>query len=274
VTASLALPYASPTDSGEYAADLDAALGATPSGTDLAVTSAWVQSESPGFPGNNGLGTELDLPGAVPDPSNPAVYDYPTLAEGLEAAVDMMLGEGPQTTPLASQFVTDLRSGDASEAALVADVRSSGWAGSAPDNYDADAITSKLSSSGFSVSGSKAATETSTGGTQAELTAVDWNPLSWPGQVLGSATSSLAGTIGVYILKGVLTLVGAAMVVYGGVVLSGRGHGKQTPPASFSPEASSAPAEESAAEPLEPFPEETGAATATPAWMAEAGVAA
>lgn len=236
----ITLPYPDPANSGEYAADLDTALGAPDTGANLEVTSAWVQAESPTFPGYNGLGTELDLPGAVRDPSNPAVYDYDSLSEGLMAAVDMMLGEGPQRTPLETSFVTDLRTGQASEASLIADIRSGGWAGSGPDDYDANAIQSKLASPSFSVVGSAADTTEPQGSatvapsgviTNAELTGFDWNPLSWPGQIAGSAVSSLAGSVGIYILKGVLTLMGVGLILYGGVVMSGR-HAKGSPAAS------------------------------------------
>ena len=64
------LPFPNPTNTQEYADDLDVSLGAPLpiSPATEQVTSAFVQSESPTFPGFNGLGTELDLPGATPDP--------------------------------------------------------------------------------------------------------------------------------------------------------------------------------------------------------------
>lgn len=248
------LPFPAPTDAQQYADDLDVFLGAPQpvAPATEAVTQAWVESESPTFPGWNGLGTELGLPGATPDPSNPRVFDYKSLTDGLTAAKDMMLGEGPQTTALAPKFVSDVRSGKASPATLVADVQSSLWAGKAPDTYDATAIAAKLRGTQFAVTAPEVASAaghpSSPGGTTpigATPAGFNWNPLTWPGQVLGSATSSLAGTIGTYILKGVLTLVGGSMIVYGATLLADK---KGSTPA-----VAPAPAE-SLEEPFEEFP--------------------
>lgn len=222
------LPYPNPTTSGQYAEDLDVKLGApipvNPNA--LAVTSAWVQSESPTFPGWNGLGTELYLAGAKPDPSNPSVYDYPTLDEGLTAAVDMMTGSGPQTTALAPNFVADIRSGRASKQQLISDVLGSHWAGlSAPDTYDAQAIAAKLGDTAFSVSGSPSAPANAT---QAGVPWYMWllNPGAAAGGAAGGAARAgvkkIAGTIGTYILKGVLSLLFAGLVVYGATLLTDR----------------------------------------------------
>jgi len=226
--ATVTLPYPAPTNSGEYAQDLDVELGApfpvAPATEE--VTSAWVQSESPSFPGWNGLGTELDLPGAKPDPSNPHVYDYPSLQEGLQAAVDELAGGGPQTDPLAPAFVAAVRSGNATTAQLIADIQegnpSSGesWTGKAPDTYDATAIANKLGVAGFSVAGSAATTPATATTTSFPGGALD--PLNWPGEVAGSVVSTVAGSIGIYILKGVLSLMAAGLVVYGATLLTDR----------------------------------------------------
>ena len=219
-----ALPFPNATNDQQYADDLDSLLGAplpiAPATEE--VTSAWVQSESSTLPGFNGLGTELYLPGATPDPSNPHVFDYPTLQEGLQAAVDELAGGGPQTTPLDPQFVAAVKTGDTSVAQLVADIRAGDWDGS-PDNYDANAISSKLANSGFSVTGSTAAPSSSPAGAQTDSFAGgSLDPLNWPGEIVGSAVSSVAGSIGVYILKGVLTLIGGGLIVYGATLLTDR----------------------------------------------------
>ena len=186
--APVVLPFPNPANSGQYAEDLVADLGAPLTHDNVAVTSAWVQSESATFPGWNGLGTELALPGAVPDQSNPAVYDYPSLQEGLDAAKDMMLGLPPQSTPDAPQFVADLRTGKASAATLVTDVYNSHWAGtSVPDAYDASTIASKLSSKGFTVAGSGAEL------TSAVFPGGAWDPLNWHGPTFSASGQPQAG---------------------------------------------------------------------------------
>lgn len=228
--AQVTLPFPQPANSGQYADDLDAELGAplpvNPAAA--AVTSAWVQSESASFPGFNGLGTELALPGSTPDPSNPNVFDYPTLQEGLAAAVDEITGSGPQTHALAPQFATDVKSGTATASQLVTDIYNSDWDGS-PDKYDSSAIMAKLKNSNFAVTGSPASASGAAGSSsapaQASTASIDWNPLSWPGKIVGSAASSIAGDVGTYILKGVLTLMGAGMFVYGSTLLTSRGGG-------------------------------------------------
>lgn len=232
--ASTTLPYPNATNDQQYADDLDAMLGAplpiAPATEE--VTSAFVQSESATLPGFNGLGTELELPGAKPDPSNPHVYDYTSLQQGLQAAVDELAGGGPQTTALDPQFVKDVRSGDPSVSQLVADIRAGDWDGS-PDNYDANAITSKLSAAGFSVTGSPASTTSFLGkaGSIVSGVARDADPLNWPGEIVGSATSAIAGSVGVYILKGMLTLIGGGLIVYGATLLTDRKSSGQSAPA-------------------------------------------
>jgi len=221
------LPFPKPATSGQYAADLDVELGAPMplSPATLAVTSAWVQSESPTFPGWNGLGTELYLKGAKPDPSNNRVFDYPNLKTGLLAAVDMMEGKGPQTTPDAPQFVADVRSGKATSSQLVADVKASHWAGlSIPDTYDSSAITAKLASSNFAVSGAAASPPATTA-------SFGLNPLQWPSQAAQMATGGIVGTIKTMVLKGALTLMGAGMIFYGLTLLTD----KKSPVAGGSP---------------------------------------
>lgn len=219
------LPFPNPTNDAQYATDLDVDIGSPypVPGPVLAVTSAFVQSESPTFPGWNGLGTELQLPGSKPDPSNTHVYDYVNLQQGLDAAVDELAGKGPQTTALDPKFVKDVKTGTASATTLVDDIRAGNWDGS-PDDYDANAIVAKLKGTNFSVAGSSGAPGTTSASTStpATTTGFDWNPLSWPGKVIGSATSSIAGDIGTYILKGVLTLMGAGMIVYGTTLLTSR----------------------------------------------------
>jgi hypothetical protein len=198
------IPFPSPKDTGEMASDIIAKLGAPITPVNLEVVSAWGQAESATFPGYNLLGTELYLPGAT-RPAGQAVYDYPTLDEGLTATRDMMLGEGPQTTPLATQFVSDLKTGTATKEQLTADVRNSGWDGSGGDTYDANAIASKLGESQFSTTGSPGSASNATL-TSAPGGALD--PLNW-------FNGSVGATIGVYILKGVLTLMGAGLFLYG-----------------------------------------------------------
>lgn len=219
--ATKALPFPAPANSGQYAEDLDEFLGAPLTPTNEAVLSAWVQSESPTFPGFDGLGTELKLPGSYNE-NSAGVQGYPNLQEGLTAAADMMLGQAPQTTPLATKFVSDLRSGTATEQQLTTDILNSGWDGSGGDTYDATAIASKLGESDFSVAGAKAS--------GASLDNV-LNPISDIQGVLGgavsSAASSLLGTVGLYVLKGIISLTGAAIFVYGAKLTTERGPAKQ-----------------------------------------------
>jgi hypothetical protein len=228
------LLYPTPANTQQYAYDLDEDLGSpTPVPvTTLEVTQAFITAESPSFPGYNGLGTELELPGASPDPSNPKVLDYPTLQEGLQAAVDELSGAGPQTTALAPQFVKDVKAGNATKSQLITDVLNSDWDGS-PDTYDADTIATILKQpkplgTGSAAAGaSTAATATTTsflGSARhdAASAADDLNPLTWPGKIVGSAASAVAGSVGTYILKGILTLLGGGLIFYGATLFTDR----------------------------------------------------
>ena len=227
------LLYPTPANTQQYAYDLDEDLGSpTPVPvTTLEVTQAFVQAESPSFPGYNGLGTELELPGSSPDPSNPKVMDYPTLQSGLQAAVDELAGGGPQTTALAPQFVADVKKGTATKSQLINDILNSDWDGS-PDTYDADTVATILKQPKPLGTGSAAAGANSSGiqttsllGTAGHYlgdvgSAVD--PLNWPGEIVGSATSAVAGDIGTYILKGILTLLGGGLILYGATLFTDR----------------------------------------------------
>lgn len=209
-TTATKIPYPSPADTGQMATDVDVALGAPIVPNNIAVLSAFGQAQSPTFPGWNLLGTELFLPGATPDPSNSAVYDYPTLTEGLQATVDMMLGQGPQTTPLETKFVTDLRTGTATKEQLTRDIYMGTWNGGSQDPADANAIASILGQPKFSANGSSGSGGSSgAGGTTATLT-------SAPGGVLDPLNWGSVGTsIGAILLKGVLTLMGAGLFLEG-----------------------------------------------------------
>jgi hypothetical protein len=224
--ASKTLPYPDPKNVMQYATDLDVELGAplNVSPSSLAVTEAWVEVESPTFPGWNGLGTELDLPGAKPDPSNSHVYDYPTPQEGLDAAVDEIKGGGPQTTADAPAFAKDIASNNATTATLIGDIRSSKWAGlSIPDTYDANAISSKLGVSASSTPGHHSGLDTFlTLGGHLPGGGVINDVVGAPESLAKGALSGIAGTVGNYILKGALSIVSAGLVFYGAVILTGR----------------------------------------------------
>ena len=222
VKAPATIPFPAPATSGQYASDLDVVLGGNPTTdpTGQKVLSAWVQSESATFPGFNGLGTTLELPGSTPVPGNSAnVQLYPTLREGLQAADDMMLGLSPQTTPLAPKFVADLRTGTETEAQLTSDVLASGWDGSGGDTYDATAIASKLGESNFSTAGAAS----STAPTSASTTGLSLNPITDVTNALGGSLSGVMKQVGIYVLKGIITLTGAALFVYGAKLTTERG---------------------------------------------------
>jgi hypothetical protein len=231
--ATTTLPYPNPTSAEQYADDLDFELGATiPTKADLAVTTAWIEGESSTFPGFNGLGTKLHLPGSTNDPSNSqGVQDYPNLQEGLQAAVDMIEGKGPQTTPDAPAFAKDIASGKATPAQLVNDIYNSHWAGfSVPDAYDADTIAAKLGikaptattpASGAPGNHSWFSTIVTLGG-HLPGGGVITDVTTAPEKAVDSVVGGIAGTVGNYILKGVLSLVGAGMIFYGATILTGR----------------------------------------------------
>lgn len=211
--AAATLPFANPVDSGQYAADLDAFLGGQPTQANEDVLSAWVQSEEASFPGFNGLGTTLPLPGSVPLPGNTAgVQEYPSLVSGLTAAKDMMLGQGPQTAALEGPLVADLQSGTASENQLIADIRNSGWwhGPGTEDTYDANAIAGKLGDSSFSVNGAAGA-----GTTDASANAQTTS-------IAGSIANALGLTsIGHFLLVVTFVAFGAGLVVVGGYLTTG-----------------------------------------------------
>ncbi|MCU1488977.1 MAG: hypothetical protein JWM85_382, partial [Acidimicrobiaceae bacterium] len=198
----------------------------------LAVTSAWVQSESASFPGGNGLGTTLQLPGATPDPSNNKVYDYTSLAQGLQAA-DLMLaggtftgadGQQHQQQALAPQFVSDLRSGSASEQQLVHDIWESDWGGLGPGGgssaTDANVVAAKLGQSGFSAAGSPSA-----GSTAASATLTSSPLASIAGAVLGA--TGITSSIKSIVFTGIAAIAGVALIVLGVHRAGGDGQPKQ-----------------------------------------------
>lgn len=139
------LLFPNPANPNEYAQDLLQKLGDPETPNNIAVIAAWGEGESATFPGYNLLGTTLGLTGSTAVPGNTAgVQEYPTLDEGLAAAVDMMRGQSPQTTALTPALNKDLKSGNASLSQLAIDVGSSGWDGSGGDAYDQGVIASKL----------------------------------------------------------------------------------------------------------------------------------
>ncbi|MGP8065359.1 MAG: hypothetical protein ACLP81_03145 [Acidimicrobiales bacterium] len=131
------------------------------------------------------------------------------------------------------------------EAALGASNWSGGGQNSAEEQAYAEAIASDLGTGDVAAS--------------AKLTSINWDPLHYLGEglgvVTGSATSALAGSVGVYILKGVLSLIGAGMVLYGAVIMTGREASKVAKAAA--PAAQGTPGPGPGSEPpAEPFPEE------------------
>lgn len=141
------LPYPNPTSPYQYAADLIAYAGWPSTPANQQFLTAWVSQESPTFPGYNGLGTTLSVNGSKPiqpgvNVSNNAenqaaaaagVQYYNSLKDGLQAALDMFNGTGPQTTALAPQLSTALASGTATHQDLVNALSQAGggWAADA-----------------------------------------------------------------------------------------------------------------------------------------------
>jgi hypothetical protein len=200
------VPYASPTNANEYAADLLAYMGDPETAANRSVITAWVKAESPTLPGFNGLGTTLPLSGSTPVPGNSAgVQEYPSLADGLQAAKDMIEGSTTQTA-LAPQLQTDLASGKATTSQLDTDVLNSGWSGSGQDTYDASTIASELNNSSPATLASW--TQPLPGGV--------WDPLNIPSEIAGGAASipsSVSGAVG--------SAVGSAASAAGSATLKG-----------------------------------------------------
>lgn len=263
------LPYPTPTGPGQYAVDYLAFVGDPQSTPNVETLTAWGEAESPSLPGFNAWGTTLPLGGSTPVPGNTAgVQEYPSLATGLQAAQDMIEGRSPQTTPLAPQLAKDLASGSASTKQLVNDVYASSWDGH-PDKYDADAIATSLqlpAPGGPGILGqitnfvTFGANPNNAGGANSPdpVTRVGAAGTS-AANTVKSATSGLLGNVGLYILKGVLTLTFGAVGVFGVTLLTGRSGGKEPPAA---PGLEILEPSQAASEPLPPFAEDLGEAAA------------
>lgn len=132
-TSATSLKYPDPTNLFQYSADLVQSLGAPLNSQNIGTIAAWgSQERAYGFSragGYNILGTELQLPGSTSS-NSAGVQNYSSLSSGLQAAVDMLTGSGPQTTALGPGLVKDMRSG-ASLSTLVSDFRntSGNWNG-------------------------------------------------------------------------------------------------------------------------------------------------
>jgi hypothetical protein len=246
----VSLPYADPTTEREWADDLLAELGAPSTGDSdprERFLMAWETDEATFREGN--VDNPLDVMPVWDSRGQPVVT---SLGAGL-ALTERTL-EQAYDQPILMALETPGTSLEDLEGALAGSNWSGFGQGSSQEEAYAKAVASDLGTGDRSAGGGATAT------LDAIAPGGNWDPLNWPGAIVGSATSALAGSVGVYILKGVLTLIGAGMVVYGAVVLTGRGQSKSPAPSSPGAAGSAPEGEESPPEgeesPPEPFPDD------------------
>jgi hypothetical protein len=117
------LPYANPTNSGQWAQDLLTQLGDPLSASNIGYLEAWIPHESPSGFGYNPIGTEQTTPTSIHAPGNAAtVQAYQSWADGLAATVKTFTGWAGN-----KNLIADLQKGNASYAQLAADQATSSW---------------------------------------------------------------------------------------------------------------------------------------------------
>lgn len=121
----MALPYADPTNTGQWAKDLLNELGAPATPFNVGYLEAWQTTESPSGYGYNPVGDETTANNST-NANSAGVQAYTSWLEGLQT-ITYNLTSLPQN----ANIVKDLRSGNAGYAALSTAQTQGGWSGGA-----------------------------------------------------------------------------------------------------------------------------------------------
>jgi hypothetical protein len=193
----MGLPYADPTNSGQWAQDLLSSLGDPETASNIGYIEAWEQHESPSGFGYNPLGTEETSPGSIHAPGNTAsVQAFDSWYSGLNATVRTFTGDAGN-----ANLEKDLASGDASLAQLSKDQTQGSWA-----TGGESAIASLGTSTNFLyggayglVAGAKGVASTPgdvldpSPGVKFPLAPESPDPLKYPGEIFGDTAQTASG---------------------------------------------------------------------------------
>lgn len=116
------LPFASPTNTGQWAQDLLTALGDPLTQSNIGYLEAWQHAESPSGYGYNPLGTEQTAPGST-NANSAGVQAFQSWAQGISATVATFTGYAGN-----SKLLALLKKGNATTAQLDAAQRQGSWA--------------------------------------------------------------------------------------------------------------------------------------------------
>ena len=223
MTTAIALPFPNPTDTGQWAKDLLTGAGDPLTPTDVGYMEAWEARESPSGYGYNPLGTEETAPGSIIAPGNTAtVQAFTSWRQGIAATLDTF-----SANPKNGQLLADLHTGNASLAQLSADqaIPGASWATGGESS-----ISTLGTPTAFKYGGKFGLVPNAPGVPGDQTTSLKLiGPYSpggpFPlgggaGGVVGGIVKSTKSSIEKLVLQGVLTLTGAAMVVYGITLLS------------------------------------------------------
>ena len=192
----MGLPYADPTNTGEWADDFLTEIAAPETASNVVYVEAWETDESPSGYGYNPLGTE-EKENNSKNANAAGVQAFTSWAEGFQAIADTLVGNAGNKT-----LVTDLQSGDASLGELASAQKLGSWStGAEPE------INALGTSTAFTYGGSYGETPkapgiaTSSSGVLGDITNVI-NPLGSDflgstavPNAIGSGLPSFAGSI-------------------------------------------------------------------------------
>lgn len=194
----MAIPYADPTSTGQWAADLLTELGAPVNAHDVGYVEAWENVESKSGYGYNPLGEETTAPGST-DANSHGVQAYTSWSQGLSTTVSNLTSLS-RNAPL----VAALRKGNASYATLAKAQEEGGWSGG-----EESSITGPGTSELFTYGGSMGEQKGASGVSGSTGTP---NPTGWFGQWIEPVLQNPIP------LPGLTKLPGGATTPGGGVI--------------------------------------------------------